>query len=109
MISLLEGRSFSAREERESAPVAIVNEEVARRLWPGRSAIGRSLVLVGAFRVSAVYAAIAATGVVFGAVYMLWMVLRVFFGPVTSEANREMPDLSLRELVVLLPIVIRRM
>ncbi len=73
---------------------------------PGMSGfVGEFLVLVGAFRTSPLYAAAAATGVIFGAVYMLWMVRRVFFGPVTSEANRKMSDLSLREFVVLLPLV----
>jgi NADH-quinone oxidoreductase subunit M len=73
---------------------------------PGTSGfVGEFLVLVGAFRASPWFAAIAALGVIFGAVYMLWLVKRVFFGPETSEANRAMPDLSLRELVVMLPLV----
>ncbi len=74
---------------------------------PGTSGfVGEFLVLVGAFRFSPLYATIAATGVVFGAVYMLWMVRRVFFGPVTKEANRKIPDMNLRELAVIIPIVI---
>jgi NADH-quinone oxidoreductase subunit M len=67
--------------------------------------IGEFLVLFGTFRVSPIQAAIAATGVVLGAVYMLWMVRRVFFGPVLSDANRKLPDLSLRELVVIVPLL----
>ena len=68
--------------------------------------IGEFLVLFGTFQVSPVKAAFAATGVVFGAVYMLWMYRRVFFGPITADANRNVADLSLRELVVILPLLI---
>jgi NADH-quinone oxidoreductase subunit M len=67
--------------------------------------IGEFLVLFGTFEVSPARAAIAATGVVLGAVYMLWMVRRVFFGPITSDANRNLPDVSLRELAVILPLL----
>jgi len=35
---------------------------------------------------------LAATGIVLGAVYMLWMVKRVFFGPLTNEKNRDLVD-----------------
>ena len=74
---------------------------------PGTSGfVGEFLVLVGVFKASPLLAAIAALGVIFGAVYMLWLVRRVFFGPVTSEENRSMPDLTLRELIVMLPLVI---
>jgi len=74
---------------------------------PGTSGfVGEFLVLVGAFRAEPLFAAIAALGVIFGAVYMLWMVRRIFFGPITTEANRTMPDLTLREFVVMLPLVI---
>lgn len=79
---------------------------------PGMSGfVGEFLVLVGSFRsmslVSAqIFAAIAATGVILGAVYMLWMVQRVFFGPVTHEENRGLRDLNLREVLVMLPLVI---
>ena len=37
---------------------------------------------------------------------MLWMYQRVFFGPVTDEKNRSLPDLSLREGLVLAPIIV---
>jgi len=67
--------------------------------------VGEFLVLFGTFRVHPGQAAIAATGVVLGAVYMLWMVRRVFFGPITSDANRNLRDLSIRELVVIVPLL----
>ncbi len=49
--------------------------------------------------------ALAATGVVLGAIYMLWMYQRVFLGKL-GERNRGLPDLSLREWAVLLPILV---
>jgi NADH-quinone oxidoreductase subunit M len=51
-------------------------------------------------------AAVAATGVILGAVYMLLLVERVFFGPLDNEHNRHLPDLSLREWVVIAPMLI---
>lgn len=42
-IPLLNGRDFSERDTDRSAPVAIVNDVLARRLWPGRSALGQRL------------------------------------------------------------------
>jgi NADH-quinone oxidoreductase subunit M len=47
----------------------------------------------------------ASTGVVLAAAYMLWMVQRVLYGEVTDEHNRALPDLSVRETVVLAPLV----
>jgi NADH-quinone oxidoreductase subunit M len=44
--------------------------------------------------------------VILSAVYMLWMVRRVFFGPVTLEANLRLEDLSLREKVVAVALVV---
>ena len=56
--------------------------------------IGEFLVLLGAFRWEPRYAVFAATGVILSAVYMLWMVQRVYYGEVTNEKNETLPDLS---------------
>ncbi|MCB9728384.1 MAG: NADH-quinone oxidoreductase subunit M [Deltaproteobacteria bacterium] len=48
----------------------------------------------------------ATSGVILGAVYMLSMVRRVFFGPLTHDANRKLADLNLREILVLAPLVL---
>jgi NADH-quinone oxidoreductase subunit M len=48
---------------------------------------------------------VAASGVVLSAVYMLWMFQRVNYGPVTNEANARLVDLTVRERVILVPIV----
>jgi len=44
-IPLLEGRDFSITDRADGPPVAIVNRTLARRLWPGQSAIGRAFQL----------------------------------------------------------------
>ena len=68
--------------------------------------IGEFLILLGTFKVFPWYAVIAASGVIFAAVYMLWMFQRVMFGEVTNPKNKALKDLSLREVVVLVPLVI---
>ncbi len=50
-------------------------------------------------------AALAATGVVLGAIYLLFMFQKVFFGPLDQSKNGDLPDVSLREKAVLLPLV----
>jgi NADH-quinone oxidoreductase subunit M len=66
--------------------------------------VGEWLSLLGAFAASPWYAVPAAFGVVLGAVYMLWVYQRLFFGPANPLAET-LPDLSGRELAVLLPLV----
>jgi NADH-quinone oxidoreductase subunit M len=68
--------------------------------------VGEFLILVGAFQVDRVLAVVATTGIIFAAVYMLWMYQRVIFGEIRHEANRRLADLSLREWIVLLPVVL---
>jgi NADH-quinone oxidoreductase subunit M len=64
------------------------------------------LILVGAFQANAWWGIIAATGVVLGAIYMLWMLQRMFFGEITNEKNAALKDLSLREVLVFLPLIV---
>ncbi len=52
-----------------------------------------------------VYGIIATSGVVLGAVYMLWMFQRVMFGEITTEANRKVKDLGAREVLILCSVV----
>lgn len=46
-ISLWAGRGFTARDTRSSEPVALVNETLARTLWPGQNAMGQILMAEG--------------------------------------------------------------
>lgn len=48
---------------------------------------------------------LAGTGVIFAAVYLLWMIQRVFFGKVTNDKNRSLKDLSYREIGLIAPLV----
>jgi NADH-quinone oxidoreductase subunit M len=66
--------------------------------------VGEFLILLGVLQERFAYAALAATGVVFAAAYMLWMYQRVFLGDV-SEKNRSFPDLNRRERGILLAAV----
>ena len=67
--------------------------------------VGEFLILVGAFQWSPKLAALAATGVILSAVYMLWMFQRVNYGPITNEKNRTLPDLTPREWALLVPTI----
>jgi len=49
---------------------------------------------------------LAGTGVIFAAVYLLWMVQRVFFGKVTNDKNRKLSDLSWREIGLIVPLLL---
>jgi len=67
--------------------------------------VGEFLILVGAFQRNAWLAAVATSGIIFAAVYLLWMYQRVIFGEVTHEENRRLRDLTAREWAVLVPVV----
>ena len=49
---------------------------------------------------------LAGTGVIFAAVYLLWMVQRVFFGKVTNAKNKVLADLSWREIGIMVPLIL---
>src|SRR5690625_1921725 len=73
---------------------------------PGTSGfIGEFLALIGTFQTHPWIAALAATGVIFAAYYMLPMVQKIIFNPLDKEENKGLRDLSRRELVVLAPLV----
>ncbi len=68
--------------------------------------VGEFMVLLGSFQTRTIYSAVSISGVVISAIYMLWMVQRVFFGEITNEENVKLPDLRVREYWVLAPIII---
>jgi NADH-quinone oxidoreductase subunit M len=72
--------------------------------------VGEFLILsgtwIGRLPHASLVSAIAATGVILGAVYMLLLVERVFYGPLHNEHNRHLPDLSFREAVVIAPMLV---
>jgi NADH-quinone oxidoreductase subunit M len=67
--------------------------------------VGEILVLAGAFMQNRIYGALAALGMILGAVYMLWMYQRVFLGKLTNPENSKLTDIGMRERLVLLPIM----
>ena len=67
--------------------------------------VGEFLVLVGVFRSYPVAALIAATGVIIAAMYLLPALQRVIYNPLDKSANEKLPDLSLREITVLVPLI----
>jgi NADH-quinone oxidoreductase subunit M len=68
--------------------------------------VGEFLILLGTFQVNKLYAIVAASGVIFAACYMLWMFQRVIFGQVTNEKNKELKDLSWREIAIFAPLIL---
>jgi NADH-quinone oxidoreductase subunit M len=68
--------------------------------------VGEFLILLGAFQVDLWLAALSASGIIFAAVYLLWMYQRVIFGELTHEANRGLRDLSPREWALVVPMVL---
>jgi NADH-quinone oxidoreductase subunit M len=74
---------------------------------PGTSGfVGEFLVLVGTFRANSWVAAFTATGVILGAVYMLYLYRRVIFGTLTKDNLKKILDLSPREMAVFAPLVL---
>ncbi|HVG43413.1 MAG TPA: NADH-quinone oxidoreductase subunit M [Longimicrobium sp.] len=67
--------------------------------------VSEFLVLLGTFESHPWFALAATTGVIFAAYYMLPMVQKVAFNALSKPANRSIPDLNVRELAVLLPLV----
>ena len=72
--------------------------------------VGEFLILLGTFKstvlASPVLVAFATSGVILAAVYLLWMVYRVFFGPLKVDANRNMRDLNFREVALMVPLAV---
>jgi NADH-quinone oxidoreductase subunit M len=72
--------------------------------------VGEFLILLGTYQANHIVAYFAVSGVVLGAVYMLWMFKRVFFGQkgelVKDDHHHPLHDLSVREIVVMVPLVL---
>lgn len=74
---------------------------------PGTSGfVGEFLVLTGAFQASTWVTAIAATGVILGAAYSLWLYRRIVFGSLTRDDVKAMLDMSPREVALFVPLIV---
>jgi NADH-quinone oxidoreductase subunit M len=69
---------------------------------PGTSAfVGEFMVIMGAIKVNFWYAFAAASTLIFGAAYTLWMYKRVIFGAVTNHHVEELTDINAREILIM--------
>jgi NADH-quinone oxidoreductase subunit M len=72
--------------------------------------VGEFTILVGAFGSSALgspwFAGVATVGVIIAAVYMLKMFEKIFLGPVNVEENKSLKDLSVREIITMVPLLV---
>jgi NADH-quinone oxidoreductase subunit M len=68
--------------------------------------VGEYLVLLGAAQAKFEWAVFAAIGVILSACYMLWLYQRVFFGETAEKLKAHLPDLSAREWVTIVPLLI---
>jgi len=74
---------------------------------PGNGFVGEFAIVWGAFQMAHKYWAILAlTGVVLGAVYMLWLFQRTMNGKLDNPANQSLKDVGFREVMTLLPLVL---
>jgi NADH-quinone oxidoreductase subunit M len=67
--------------------------------------VGEFLILMGSWPFDRRLVVVASLGVILASGYMLWMVKRVFYGEVKNPKNQGLPDLSLREAAILVPLV----
>lgn len=73
---------------------------------PGTSGfVGEFLTLVGVYQVDTLVALFAATGLIVGAPYMLYLYRRVIFGKQINDDAAKMPDLNAREIALFVPLV----
>ncbi|HEY6045030.1 MAG TPA: NADH-quinone oxidoreductase subunit M [Pyrinomonadaceae bacterium] len=68
--------------------------------------ISEFLAMRGAFEANPWWAGWAGLGIILNAGYMLWLYQRMFFGEITNEKNKLLPDLNVREWAYMLPLVI---
>jgi len=72
--------------------------------------VGEFTILLGAFGSQAIgspwFAGLAALGIILAAIYILYMFQKMFLGPLTSEENKGLKDLNLREILTLVPLLI---
>ena len=68
--------------------------------------VGEYLILLGTYQTHWRWAVWAALGVILSACYLLWAYQRVFFGEITHDKNRQLPDISARERGMLIALAV---
>ena len=71
-----------------------------------QSFVGEFLILVGAFQANTMITMLAATGMVLGGAYSLWLYNRVAFGNLKIQSIHEFSDVNRREFFVQLPLIL---
>ncbi len=71
--------------------------------------IGEFLTLVGAYQASTLVTVAAATGMVLGAAYMLWLYRRVVFGELEKDSLKDILDMNRREILTFIPLIVGTM
>ncbi len=67
---------------------------------------GELLAITGILRYDLWAGVVAVSGLVFGAIYLFWLVWKLMLGPVDSARNRDLPDLNVRENAIFAPIIL---
>ena len=74
---------------------------------PGTSGfVGEFLIILGAFKFNTFIALFAASGIILGAIYMLYLYKNIIFGVLTNDKLKEILDLETREKLIMYPIII---
>ncbi|WP_019896034.1 NADH-quinone oxidoreductase subunit M [Hydrogenovibrio halophilus] len=74
---------------------------------PGTSGfVGEFMVILASFKANVWYGVVAASTLVIGAAYTLWMVKRVFFGPVANDQVGSLADLNRREFAIMATLAV---
>jgi NADH-quinone oxidoreductase subunit M len=68
--------------------------------------IGEFTIMAGALQKNLWWAVAGGAGIVLGAAYMLWLYQRTMFGKLDNPANQNLPDMNLREMATLVPLII---
>lgn len=73
---------------------------------PGTSGfVGEFLTIIGTYQANTMIATFATTGIILGAAYMLYLYRAVIFGELTKKDVKAMTDLSLREILIFVPLI----
>ena len=87
--------------------VALIATALSSAALPGTNGfVGEFLILLGSFRAFRIHTLFAVSGVILSAAYLLLLVQKTLFGPVRHEENEGLADLSVREGLVLAPMLL---
>jgi len=68
--------------------------------------VGELLIMIGAYKANIYFAGIATLGLFLGPIYLFWLFERMMLGKVTKEENRKIPDMNMREIAYMVPLII---